>query len=120
MTTDHPDGRHNVDGISLCSNDECIKWFSSDGKTYYKMFENDWSRVESVINPITRSVIKIDPPFHFSTDEELESFIEHVEAYCLAAWNLGYLDPEEISSPYGWVTRSPSMSSPGKTEEDSA
>jgi len=56
----------------------------------------------SLVNPITRSVIALSPPFGYDTDDELRKFMDLVSQYCHLAWRIGVIDVKEIKSP-GWV-----------------
>lgn len=55
-----------------------------------------------LINPITRSEIRLDPPFGYDTDDELQKFMDLVSQYCNLAWRIGVIDVKEIKS-INWV-----------------
>lgn len=65
-----------------------------------------------VQNPVTRTMITLDPPFPCGEDDRVTEFTKAVAGYCQAAWVLGRLDPAELSpfeSPYGklWPSFAP-------------
>jgi len=57
--------------------------------------------VTRIVNPITRSVVKVIPAFEPESAEHLEQFTKDTSAYFQAGWSLARLDPQEISAPYG-------------------
>lgn len=56
-------------------------------------------RVVSMINPVTRSTVKIDPPFEYELATERDEFVRLFGGYCIAAWDLAFrADPKTASA----------------------
>lgn len=58
--------------------------------------------VSELQNPVTRSNIKLSPPFEFDSGDELVTFEKLVGEYCTLAWRLGVIDVTEITA-LNWV-----------------
>lgn len=59
--------------------------------------------VSELPNPITRTVVRLNPPVHIENDAQFDYFQAQFKAYCVAAWNLARMDPRHIDAPYNWV-----------------
>lgn len=57
------------------------------------------------LNPVTKTEVKISPPFEWVTLEELETFARNFELYCSVSWQFGKLDPSKVN-PSAWPKRS--------------
>jgi len=62
-------------------------------------------RVLLALNPVTKTEVKISPPFEWVTLEELETFARNFELYCSVSWQFGKLDPSKVN-PSAWPKRS--------------
>jgi hypothetical protein len=65
------------------------------------------SVITEALNPVTRSVIKLNPPFIPESEGDWARFDHYLKAYCQAAWMLGRNDPRQIDAPFGWVHTDP-------------
>lgn len=85
-------------------------------------------KVTALLNPCTATMVHLTPPYQISPDasqeaarRELDDLIRRFEAYCLAAWELGHLDPAEVTTVAGWADKPlPPVADTGwlKTERD--
>lgn len=57
------------------------------------------------LNPVTKTEVKISPPFEWSTIEELEIFARNFELYCNVSWQFGKLDPSKVNAS-AWPRKS--------------
>lgn len=57
------------------------------------------------LNPVTKTEVKISPPFEWETIEELEVFARNFELYCNVSWQFGKLDPSKVNAS-AWPRRS--------------
>lgn len=62
----------------------------------YEMW--DGAVVARVQNPITRTLVKLNPAIEIRSAGAMENFSEWLEAYFRAAWIPGHLDPAEIDA----------------------
>lgn len=60
------------------------------------------------LNPVTKTEVKLTPPFLWETREQLDAFSRRFESYCEASWEFARLDPQEIN-----VSSWPSHQAPG-------
>lgn len=70
------------------------------------------------LNPVTRTEVKLSPPFPWESHEQLDAFARRFEAYCAAAWEFARLDPNEINVST-WPNHLPSGASGGEVAGDS-
>lgn len=69
-----------------------------------KIMEQDGVRLAEIQNPITRSIVRINPPLKCTDPDALKAFERYFGMWCEALWMLGYIDPDEITSPRGlWL-----------------
>lgn len=54
--------------------------------------------LETVINPVTRSVAKVVPPIEIDSRRDLEMFSTWLTAYCKACWTPALIDPDVIDA----------------------
>jgi hypothetical protein len=57
------------------------------------------------LNPVTKTEVKISPPFQWDSMEELEIFARNFELYCQVSWQFGRLDPSKINAS-SWPKKS--------------
>lgn len=60
-------------------------------------------RLAEVQNPITRSVVRLNPPLKCTDAEAFKEFTRYFHLWCEAMWMLGREDPEEITAKWGWL-----------------
>ena len=69
--------------------------------------------VSKILNPITKTVISIEPPIEVGSDAELDAIYNRFFSYCKIAWDLPQadgpgafrLDPKVIGAD--WLKRTP-------------
>jgi len=49
------------------------------------------------LNPVTKTEVKLNPPFLWDTREQLDEFSRRFESYCEAAWEFAKLDVNEVN-----------------------
>ena len=76
------------------------KWIESTDGSYPAV-------LGSMINPITRREVQIEPPIPVESEQELEGICHLFDRYCMAAWDysgtgspLFRLDPEAIRADW--------------------
>ena len=68
-----------------------------------------------VLNPVTKTEVKLSPPFVWDTMAQLESFVRNFELYCQVTWHFGRVDPTEVD-----VSRWPAALPPGFAPESAS
>lgn len=58
--------------------------------------------IVSYVNPITRTVIRLDPPFPFNNDnlDEVEQLCESLAGFCVSAWETTNRRDPQMLDPY--------------------
>lgn len=69
------------------------------------------------LNPVTRTEVKLNPPFPWESHEQLHAFARRFETYCAAAWEFARLDPSEINVST-WPNHLPAGSVGGEVAGD--
>ena len=78
------------------------------GSPYFEgTFEDGLTTVESIQNPITRSMVRLDPFFEFTDEANFGKFYEAFVEYCQLVWRMSYNDPGTLSSGIDPVTGQP-------------
>lgn len=54
-----------------------------------------------VVNPITRTTVKIVPPVKIETMADYDRFIQRTSEYFQLGWQIGRFDPQ-VLNPGGW------------------
>lgn len=67
--------------------------------------EDNGNLVILALNPVTKTEVKISPPFRWEASEELEIFARNFDLYCNVSWQFGKLDPSKVN-PSAWPRRS--------------
>lgn len=67
--------------------------------------------ISEMQNPITRSMVKLNPPLVCSDGERFKSFERFFDMWCEAMWMLGYNDPTELTSRH-WVAADSALNTP--------
>jgi hypothetical protein len=60
--------------------------------------------VTQVINPVTRSLVRINPGFSPQSRADWDGFVKAINSYFQSVWELARLDPAEVNAPWGWRT----------------
>jgi len=71
------------------------------------------TRVMFALNPVTKTEIRLSPPFSWTEKEDLDMFVQNFELYCQVTWHFGRLDPTEVN-----VSRWPRTLPPGFSPVD--
>lgn len=61
-------------------------------------------------NPVTRSMVRLYPPFTPESDADFDRFYEWFTKWCQAMWALGLIDPSEFFAQNGWAHAVPTDS----------
>lgn len=59
--------------------------------------------VTSMQNPITRSDVRIEPPFICSDPDRYALFEQHFWKWCEALWEINRIDPDVLISDRDWL-----------------
>ena len=83
-------------------------------------------KITSALNPVTRTEIRLDPPYIWMDMDDLSTFIQNFELYCQVTWHFGRLDPSEVNTSrwpghlppgFGPVSNSNTNSNPSSLSE---
>ena len=59
------------------------------------------------LNPVTKTEVKLNPPFLWDTREQLDEFARRFETHCISAWEFARLDVNEVNTST-WPNHLPS------------
>jgi hypothetical protein len=59
---------------------------------------DDVMKITLILNPVTGTEIKLNPPYVWDSREQLDTFVRNVELYCQVTWHFGRLDPTEVNT----------------------
>ena len=52
--------------------------------------------VSEAQNPVTRSIVRLHPPFEITSEAAFDDFARRFNAWCQAAWDLARIDPDFV------------------------
>jgi hypothetical protein len=58
--------------------------------------------VSEIQNPVTRHMVRVDPPYEIASPDEFGRFIQDFEDYCRVCWVFERREPEVINPLVLW------------------
>jgi len=64
---------------------------------YVSSLAGDDGTIRELANPVTRTAVRLEPPFTPQSADHEVGFLSLFSAYCAAAWNVGRIDPDVVT-----------------------
>lgn len=69
--------------------------------------KNGATIVHTLVNPVTRFDVSIEPQFMYHDEKQFTEFHELFTQWCKVMWMIGRMSPETFIAERGWVHASP-------------
>ena len=63
--------------------------------------------VSEMQNPVTRSMVRLHPPFEVTSEAAFDDFARRFDAWCQAAWDLARIDPDLVDLTFACAPGKP-------------